>query len=340
MSDTSAEGYVALAKQTAQGTPATTLTTGHRVTSVDIGATTENLVADAEIGGGRDRYSEGVALGSYHVSGDMESYLRFDTLGTFLLMAGFVESPAPVQEATTGAWTHTFIPGAFTYGTIETAWGRNRAVRRVSDCLVDELEFSTAGNEFATMTASILGLAEAWQASPSVPTFAALDSMGNYLGSAITLDGLGTYRASDMSLTIANNISNDEEVVGQRALADITPGRREIGFSLNIKPQGTAANVTDLYRAAAYGGKALTAPGDAEPYHTSAVLTFGSRKLIGTSTANRYSVEFTMPDVVLDAFPLEGSGDDPIEAQVEGLAFAGTSSVTSIKLRNSRATAY
>lgn len=340
MSDTSQEGYVALAMQEDQGTPAASVTAGFKVTSVDLGATTENLIADPEIGGGRDRYTEGVALGSYHVSGDLEAYLRFDALGYFLLMAGFVEDGAPVQDGTTGAWEHTFIPGPAQHGTFETAWGRNRAVRRVSDCLVNELELSVSGNDYATMTASILGLAEAWQGSPSVPTFAASDAMGTYLGSAITLPDLGTFRFSETSLTIANNVSDDETVIGQRELADITPGRREVSFTGTIKPQGTAQAVTDLYRAAVYGDPTLTAPGDVDVYHTSATVTFASPRLIGTSTTHRYGVSFELPDVVIDAFPLEGSGDDPIEAAIEANAFAGSEPVATITLRNSRGTAY
>lgn len=340
MSDTSQEGYVALAVQAAQGTPSPTVPTGVKVTSVDVGATTENLIADPEIGGGRDRYTEGVALGSYHVAGDLEAYLRFDAFGFLLLMAGFVQDGAPVQDGTTGAYEHTFIPGVFSYGTMETAWGRNRAIRRVSDCLVNELGLSVPGNDYATMSASILGLAEEWQASPSVPTFAAADAMGTYLGSAVELPELGTFRFSDLSLTVANNVSDDEAVIGQRELADITPGRREVSFSGTIKPQGNAQAVTDLYRAAVYGGDALTSPGDVDVYHTPAVVTFGSPRLIGTSTTHRYSVAFDLPDVVVDAFPLEGSGDDPIEAAIEANAFAGVEDVVTIRLRNARSTAY
>lgn len=340
MSDTSQEGYVSLGKQTAQGTPATTVTTGILATSISVNAETENLMADPEIGAGRDRDAGGTGLASYKVAGSIEGLLRWDYLGHLLGAAGFQQQGAPAQEATTGAWEHTFVPGAPTYLTLETAWGRNRLIRRVSDVLIGNLELTVAGDEFCTFTAEFLGLREGVQASPSVPTFVR-EPAGTALGSGVVLDGLGTYRLSDMSMTIENNLSDDEVVIGQRELADITPGRREVGFSGTIKPQGAAAIVTDLYRAAVYGSKTATAPvttGDV--FHTSAELTFGAPRLIGTSTTRRYGLMATLPDVVLEGIALDASGDDPIEAAITGHALAGASPVATLKLRNGRATAY
>jgi hypothetical protein len=341
MSDTAQEGYLALARQAAQGT-AVAPTRGLLVTSVDLSGQTENLVADPEIGGGRDIDAAGVALGTFSVSGDVEGYLRYNELGLLLLAAGFEELADPVQDGTTGAWTHTFTPAAaFSWLTAETAWGRNRAIRRFRDCLVDELELSVAGNEFATFTAGLIGLGETWEATPSAPTYATGDSIGTYLGSRLTLDGLGSYRLSDLSLTIANNVSDDEAVIGQRELADLTPGAREVSWSGTLKLDGAAPeSVTDLYRAAMYGSKTATEPGTSDVYHTSATARFGSPKLIGTSTTLRYGVEVAMPDVVLNAFPLEGSGADVIEAQVEGRAVKGASPVSTITLHNAVGTRY
>jgi hypothetical protein len=343
VSDTAQEGYLTLALQSAQGTAASTVTKGVRVTSNAVSGQSENLVADPEIGGGRDRDTAGVVPGGFSVSGQVEMYARFNQLGYLLLAAGFEEASGPVQDGTTGAWTHTFTPAATgpKFLTLESAWGRNRAIRRFSDCLVNELSLAVAGNDWVTATVDFLGINEAWQASPSVPVFPAVDPIGTYIGSAITLDTLGTYRLTDLEWTLANNLSDDEYVVGKRSLVDITPGQREVGFTGTLRLDGSApAQVTDLYRAAMYGDKAATAPSLDGPYHTSATLVFGSRKLVGSSTTVRYGMEVSMPDVVLNAFPLEGSGADVIEASIEGNAFKGASPVSTIKLYNTVGTTY
>jgi hypothetical protein len=343
MSDTAQEGYFALAKQTAQGTVNTATTNGYRVTSSDVGSVSDLLEMDPEIGGGRDLDTAGVAFGSVHVEGSIDAYARYDLFGHFLLALGFTESPAPVQDGVTGAWTHTFIPGtALTWYTLETNWGRNRAIRRYIDAVINSLEVSVSADDWVTLTQEWLALTETWQASPSVPTYAAIDPAGTALGSKITLDSLGTFRLSEMACTIANNFTNDEAVIGQRSLVDLTPKRRDVTFSggLKINP-ASPAGLTDLYRAALWGSKTATAVSDvAEPYHTSAVLTFGSPKLIGTSTTVRYGIEITLPDVVLSAFPLEGSGDDVTEATIEGRALKGAAAVSTIKVFNGRSTAY
>lgn len=343
MSDTAQEGYLTLNRQAAQGTAATTVTKGVRVTSTAVSGQSENLEADPEIGGGRDRDTAAVAPGVFSVSGAIEAYLRFNQLGYFLLAAGFEEASGPVQDGTTGAWTHTFTPAVDgpSWLTLESSWGRNRAIRRFVDCLVNELKLRVAGNDYATMSLDIAGLDEKWQASPSVPVFPAVDPIGTYLGSAVTLDGLGTYRLTDLEWTLANNTSDDESVIGSRKLIDRTMGQRDVRFTGTLRVDPSApSQVTDLYRAAQYGSKTATEPGLDGPYHTSAVLTFGSRKLVGTSTTVRYGAKVTMPDVVLDAFPLESSGADVITASIEGTAFKGASPVSTIEVYNNVGTTY
>lgn len=341
MADTAQEGYVLVAAQAAPGEPATTLTEGLRVTSVDVGAVTENIVADPEIGGTRSRDTGGIALGSFHVAGTIEGYVRLEQLGYLLRAAGLQPTGAPAQDGDTGAFTHTFEPGVLTPLTLESAWGRNRLVRRFSDVYVTTLEFSTAGDEFATFSASVVGLEESVVDTPSTPMWATPDPIAHYLGSAVEVSDLATYRLSEMTWTLENNLSTDEVVIGQRALADITPGAREVSFSGTIKPKGTMEEVTMLYRAAAYGAPDATQPLETEPYHTASTMTFGSTKKIGTSETLRYGITLDMPDVVLNAFPLEASGADVLEASVEAnaLADAGQPEVT-VSLRNARGTAY
>ena len=344
MSDTAQEGYLTVGVQSAKGTAASTMTTGVRVTAASLSGQTDNLLTDPEIGGGRDRESAGVTLGGFSVGGSLDAYARMDRLGFLLLGLGFEEVATPVQDGSTGAYTHTFTPAAAgpSWLTFESSWGRNRAVRRLIDCIVNELSFSVSGNDWATYSASIVGITEEWRTSPVVPVFASPDPVADWKGSRVELDGLGTYRFTEMGLTVANNASDDEYVIGSRTLVDVTPGAREVSFTGTVRLDGSApAELTNLYRAAMYGSKTATAPGNLDPYHTSAKLTFGSGRTVGTSTDVRFGVEFELPDVVLNAFPLESSGADVIEASIEGNAFAnGVSPVATIKLFNARSTKY
>jgi hypothetical protein len=343
MSDTAQQGYVTLAAQTAQGTPATTVTAGLLVTSSALSGQTENLLTDPEIGGSRSRDTDGVALGGFSASGALEGSARFERLGLLLLAAGFEEADDPVEDGSTGAFTHTFTPAETpTFLTVEGSWGTNRAVRRWTDVLVNELGLSVAGNDYAMMSADLLGIGESWQASPVTPVFVKPDPIGHFLGSAVELDGIGTFRFTETELTIAANLSDDEFVIGRRELVDITPGALEVSGTGVIRLDGAApAQLTDLYRAAMYGDPAATSPTEGEPYHTSATWTFGSRRLVGTSTTLRYGVTVECPDVVVAAFPLEGSGADVVEASLELHAFDnGTAPIATITLVNARGTKY
>lgn len=343
MSDTAQSGYCLLTRQTAWGTPATTLGAfGLRLTSMGISGQADRLDDDDEIGGGRARQSSSATLGYFHVAGSLEGLFRPKAFGLLLLAAGFATGGAPTQDATTGAYTHTFTPSdTLTPLTVETLWGKvtDGLVRRFSDVLVDELELSLDANGKVTFSASCVGRAEEVQGAPSVPTFET-DPVANYAGSAAVLDGLGTYRFESMSWKIANGLSDDETVIGSRSLDDVTPGSREVTIGATLKAGSNTPQITGLYRAAVYGDPAATEPQGADPYHSSAALTFGSSRLIGTSTTKRYGLTATMPDVVLNGFPLEASGSDRLSADIEGTAYAGASPEVTVTLQNGFSTDY
>jgi hypothetical protein len=341
VSEIAQNGYVALATQTAKGTPATVSGADSlRVTSVSVGGNAEALDYEDEIGGGRDADSSAAVLGGFTVSGDLEGLFRPKAFGLLLLGAGFTAA-APVQDATTGAYTHTFTPGTAKYLSLLTRWGTTDAIRRFSDCLVDELTLSLDANGKVTWSASVIGAREEYGQAGVTPTFET-SPVANYAGSAVTLDTLGTYRWESMELSIANNLADDEFVIGSRALDDVTPGAREVSISGTIKVGNNSPSVTDLYRAAVFGSKTATdsSTAGADPYHTSAAMTFGSKKLIGTSVTKRYGLIATLPDVVLAGFPLEASGADRLTVAVAGRALMGAGSVVSIDLQNDRVTQY
>lgn len=340
MSQTAQTGYVALAAQSAKGTPATVDgTLALRATSVGLSGAADLLDMEAAIGGGRDAEASEAVLGGFRVSGSIEGQLRSRVFGYLLMAAGFAPA-APVQDATTGAWTHSFTPSnTATYLTMVTRWGSTDAVRRFSDVLVNELAISLDAGGNVTWTADCLGTDETYGVTGVTPTYET-NPVHNAFGSAVSLDGLGTYRFESTSLTIANNLSDDEWTIGSRKLDDVTPGAREVTVGGRIKVGQNSPSVTDLYRAAVYGGKTLTGPTSADPYHSAAAITFGSTKLVGTSVTKRHALIATIPDLVLNGFPLEASGADRLAVDIEGRAVKGAGPVVTIDLVNDRATQY
>lgn len=340
MSEIAETGYVALATQTAFGTPATVDgSIALKVTSNSLSGNADRLDDDSEIGGGRDADTSSAVLGGFTVGGDLEGMLRPRAIGLLLLAAGFTAA-APVQDATTGAFTHVFTPAnTGTYLSILTRWGSTDAIRLFSDCLVDELTISLDAGGKATWKATIKGRTELFGATGVTPVFET-SPVCNYDGSAVTLDGLGTYKFESTEWTLANNLSDDEWVIGSRLLDDVTFGDREVTFKGSVKAGKNTPSVTALYRAAVYGSKTATGPGTADPYHTSAAITFGSRRLVGTSTTKAYGVSPSMPDLVLAGFPLEASGADRLAVDIEGKAYRGAAPVCTLTLVNDRATQY
>lgn len=340
MSEIAQNGYVALGVQAAKGTPAAvTGSDALRITSFGVSGRSDRLDDEDEIGGGRDYDTSGATLGGFSVSGDVEGLFRPKTFGLLLLAAGFAAA-APVQDGATGAWTHVFTPSSvFKYLTLATRWGLTDAVRVISDALVDSFSFSLDANGKVTWSASFIGRTESYGGAAVTPTYETAP-IANYGGSAVTFDGLGTYKFESLGFSVANNMSDDEYVIGSRILDDMTPGAREVGMSGDIKVGANSPSITDLYRAATYGSKTATGPGGSDPYHTAAALTFGSTKKVGTSITKFYGLTATIPDMVLNGFPLEASGADRLMASIEAKAYKGAGQVVTLDLVNDRATQY
>jgi tail tube protein len=340
MSETAQNGYCIIGVQTAKGTPAVlTASNALKLTSATPSGQAELLDDDAEIGGGRDFEASSAVLGGFNVAGDLEGLFRAKTIGYLLMAAGFAPA-APVQDGVTGAYKHTFTPtNALNYLTMLIRWGNAGVVRKMSDCLVNEITFELEANGKVTWSASVIGCEEVADVAGMTPLFETTP-VANYAGSAAELDGLGTYRWESMSLGINNNLSDDEWVIGSRKLDDVTGGAREVTVGGTIKVGNNSPSLTDLYKAAVYGDVAATAPGGSDPYHTDSALTFGTTKLVGTSITHRFGMKATVPDLVIQGFPLEASGDDRLTIDIEGRAYKGVSAAVSLELTNDRATVY
>lgn len=344
MSAIAQDGYVAVAVQAAKGTAAAVVAADAiRVNSNSLSGNASPLDNDPEIGGGRDVDSSAAVLGGFTVSGDLEGQFRPGIFGRLLLGAGFVAA-APVQDAATGAYTHTFTPGTAKYLTFLTRWGTTAAVRKYTDCLVNELSLSLDANGKVTWSASVVGVDEDYGAASITPTYET-SPVANYFGSAATLDALGTYRFESMGLTVGNNVSDDEFVIGSRFLDDVTPGARDVTATATLKAGSNTPAVTDLYRAAVYGSKTATSAlaadgGSSDPYHTSLAYTFGSSKLVGTSLTKRYGITATIADAMIEGFPLEASGADRLAAELTMRALKGAGNVVTFDLVNAVSAQY
>lgn len=340
MSENAQTGYVVIGIQTAKGSPATPAAANAlKVTSFGVSGQADLLDDDAEIGGGRDYEGSSAVLGGFMVGGDCEGLLRAKTIGLLLLAAGY-SAAAPVQDGVTGAYRHVFTPtNTLTYITLLTRWGTTDAVRLLSDCLVNELTISLEANGKVTWSASLIGCEEDGDVVGVTPLFETTP-VANYAGSAAELDGLGTYRWESMEFSLNNNLSDDEWVIGSRKLDDVTAGAREITVTGTIKVGNNSPSVTDLYKAAVYGDVNATEPGGSDPYHTDSSLTFGTTKLVGTSLTHFFGLKVDVPDLVIQGFPLEASGDDRLTVDIEARAYKGASPAATMTLTNDRATQY
>lgn len=347
MSDTASEGYLALATQAAKGAPALpAVARGIYARSNSLGSATETTEPDPEIGGGRAPVADSAAFGGIRVDGDVEMYLRYEDALPYLLLAAGWEAAAPVAgaAAAAGSYSHVFTPGDPTYLTGWTQHGKARAWSRFEDLLVNELMISQAATERIGMTAAFVGTREVdLAAAPALPGYTKPNPVGhaNSSGTTFTFDGVGTYRVTDTELSIANNLTDDEYVIGSRFLDDVTPQALGITLGFTAKVGRNNPDTMRLYRAANFGDPTAMEAGDADPYHAAAVITFASLKKIGASD-QLYRAEFSIPDLVLSPFKREASGADILTINPsESRAYDnGTDPIMTVTIYNARATQY
>jgi hypothetical protein len=310
MGHSSQSGQIIVRSQPTPGTFAADIATeglAVRLRSGALAGNRELLVLDPEIGGGRD--TADAYLGGVSFGGDYEMYPRFDSIPTFLRAAlGDASS-----NTVTGVTTHTITPtdGQPPYLSVyeEIAVGLERF--QYTDVMVSSLSFDAEANGFIMCTASVLGrLMTAGVADIDGSALYDLTPVAVGTNITVTYDGV-TVPAKSLSLSISQDIEDDDFRLGSFYLGDMTAKQREISGSLTLRH-----NDALTMRQALFGTSAATQVGGLTTKEEMVITVQSYEDIPGGTPATKFKMEFTLPQVIYEPFAFEPSGDDILENDV------------------------
>lgn len=315
MGFSSQAGQVILRTQAVAGTyqaDTGTAGVGIKLRGGSMGVNRDLLIPDPEIGGGRDVVDAN--MGTVSWSGDYEFYLRMNSFLT-LLYGALGTKAAPVTA--TGVTTHTVTPSdaaQLPFLSIEETIGANYETFRYTDAVVNTLHIEADANGYLQGTAGLIAAKQtAGNTKTATPGW---DNTTMFVGSniSVTYNSI-TLPAKSFSLDINNNFEDDDFRLGSFYIGDLTPKRREITASFNIREASSA-----LWRQAVYGSSAATAPGGLTGKQELAITFSSYDDIPGGTPATKYTATITIPKFALTPYALSVSGDDIIENDIEGQA--------------------
>lgn len=296
-----------------------------KLRSGSLAAQRDVLIADPEIGGGRDVTD--AYLSTVAHSGDYEFYLRSRSFMT-LLRACLGSGTSAADDANPGSHEHTFaaVDGSvLPILTIAEALSDDFANFIYRDAVVNtlHLESDTAG--FVQGTAGIIAKYGESVESAALEGTAEWDDGPMFVGTGVEVNYNGiTLPAKSFSLDINNNFEDDDFRLGSFYLGDLTPKRREITASFSIRPEDSS-----LWRQAVWGAPTATTA-RAATTKAPLVINIGELSDAGT-TGTGESVKFEFPNFALSPFTIDVSGDDIIETDLEGNALRPRAAVPAIR---------
>lgn len=314
MGHSSQSGQVIFATQTApkaEVSAADILANGLsvKIKSGSLAGNRDLLIADPEIGGGRD--TSDAYLGTVGFSGDYDMYVRYRAIGLFLKnVLGIVDTTT--GSPATGANTHVITPtdGQTPMMTVyeEISDGLERFI--YSDVVVNSLSMECDANGFLSATAGLIGRLV-------TPGVAAIDGSGITDNTAMTVGtniqvkyaGL-SLPAKSFNINVTNNFEDDNFYLGSFFLGDLTAKAREVTASATLRHEDSK-----YMRQALYGTSTATQIGGIttkEPL----IIEMASYEDIPGATGTTYSLAIEFPKVVFEPFAFEPSGDDALESDV------------------------
>jgi len=334
MGFSSQAGQLLLATQAAQGVFPAGFGAAHTAMKLRSGALGPNrdlLVADPEIGGGRDTVD--AYLGAISWSGDYEFYARLEALPT--LLKGALGSAA--SAAATGVNTHTITPldaATLPFLAIEENIGGSLETMQFTDAVVNTFHLEAEANGYLMGTAGVIAKTGLAGATKTVtPTY---DNSPMIVGTNITLTLNGvSLPAKSFSLDINNNFEDDDFRLGSLTLGDLTAKGREVSGSFAIRPNDSA-----LWRRATLGTPTSTSPTGQTTKDQLVITCQTYEDIQGGTPATKGSIAFTIPKIALEPFALEPSGDDVIENDISFRALRPVSAtpILTAVVKNAKAT--
>lgn len=311
MGFSSQSGQVLLRTQDTPGTFPADFATEARAMKLRSGALGPNrdlLVTDPEIGGGRD--TADAYLGAVSWAGDYEFYVRLEAITT-LLKAVFGDA---TSAATTGVNTHTITPvdsATLPFLAIEERIGSGLETYNYTDAVVNTFHLEAEANGYFMGTAGLIAKKQIagatatdadtlWDDSPLI--------VGTNIG--LTYNGI-SLPAKSFAFDVTNNFEDDDYRLGSLYLGDLTAKSREVNGSFTIRPQDSA-----LWRQAVYGSAAATQAGGLSTKQPLIINAQTYEDIEGGTPATKAQLQITVPNVILEPYGLEPSGDDVIENDV------------------------
>lgn len=272
-----------------------------------LGPNRDLLVTDPEIGGGRDTVD--AYLGAASWSGDYEFYVRLEAVTT--LLAGVLGTKA--SAAVTGVNTHTITPtdsATLPFIAVEEKIGSGLETYQYIDAVVNTFHLEAEANGYLMGTAGFIARR---QTAGAVATAAPVwDNSPLIVGTNIVMTYGGTSLPSkSFSIDINNNFEDDDFRLGSFFLGDLTAKSREITGSFAVRPQDSA-----FWRQAVYGAPALTTVGGLTTKAPLVITCTTYEDIVAGTPLTKSSITITIPNVALEPFGLEPSGDDIIENDV------------------------
>jgi hypothetical protein len=215
----------------------------------------------------------------------------------------------------TTAVKHTFIPsdGAqLPFIGIQERIGASLETFNYTDAVINTLHFEADADGYLMGTAGVIArLQEAGITGPA-DIASRFDNLPMIVGTNIQV----TYNnvslpAKSFSFDLNNNFEDDDFRLGSFTMGDLTPKRREVTLGATIREQDSA-----LWRQAAYGSSVATTPGGLS-FKAPMKIVMSTYEVIPGEASRKFALTLDFPQVALNPYALEASGDDIIESDLE-----------------------
>lgn len=327
MSRTSLIGAFGMARQSAKDNVPSSFTYAP-ATSVSLNPNQNVATLPPEIGGSyflRGSYKASVIGG-----GDTALIIRPNSVGNLFMAYSGVDNVTPVSGQT-GAYSHVFTPFAPAAGVDLPWYTLQKDIARLSaeqylNAKLQSLRIDIPKSAIATAQASWIATTPSGITSVGSVTTDSTPQMQTSLASvSLTPEGNGSNISANsvkmerFSLTMSNNLSQDEFSVGNLYLDDITLLQKTINVDMDVIIRDTA-----LYQAVYLNGG--TIPGSISPsvYRGSLTLTLNSTTNIPTTT-QPYQLTFNFPGLDFLTMPISLSGADLVRATLSTQVTLGPS---------------
>lgn len=280
-----------------------------------MGGDRELIIPDPEIGGNRD-IPDGVQ-GPIAYSGDFESYLRFDAIGTLLkgALGSVVSTPTGTDFDDDLTGSHVITPidvaSSLPWLSVEEAVAAAWEVFNYTDVRVNTLHLEVDPDGYVMFDAGLLGITATSDETRTAS--AVFDNSPLVVGSNVVVSWGGSpIAAKSFVWDFDNGMEDDDFSLGSNTLTDLTPKRRTITSGFSIRDDDAAT----YWKESVWGSAAASAPVGGASVKRALSVAITAATNIG-NTATPYSLTLSFPVASLLPAKVDPSGDDVIENQYD-----------------------